>query len=133
VRIAPSRKARSLLRQDVERGERERYTVVATDQGGSEMHARLTRIQGSPEQIEGALEMAKRDVLPTLQGCDGYQGFSVGVDRSSGAMFGLSYFDSAENLRASDDAVREKREATAQQAGGSPEVAEYEIVIDDEA
>jgi hypothetical protein len=97
------------------------------------MHARLTRIQGSREQIDAAVEMAKNDVLPTLQGCDGYKGFSVGVDRSSGEMFGLSFFDSEANLRASDDAVREKREATASTAGGSPEVTEYEIVIDDEA
>ena len=97
------------------------------------MHARLTRIQGSPEQIEAAVEMAKNDVLPTLQSCDGYKGFSVGVDRSSGAMFGLSFFDSEQNLKASDGAIREKRESTAQTAGGSAEVAEYEIVIDEEA
>lgn len=97
------------------------------------MHARLTRIQGSAEQIDAAVEMAKSDVLPTLQGCTGYKGFSVGVDRSSGAMFGLSFFDSEENLRASDDAVRQKREETASAAGGKPETANFEIVIDDEA
>ena len=97
------------------------------------MHARLTQIQGSPEQVDAAVEMAKNDVLPTLQDCEGYKGFSVGVDRSSGKMFGLSFFDSAETLQASDEAIREKREATADTAGGSAEVAEYEIVIDDEA
>ena len=97
------------------------------------MHARLTQIQGSPEQIDAAVEMAKNDVLPTLQGCAGYKGFSVGVDRSSGAMIGLSFFDSEENLRASDDAIRQKREETASTAGGTAEVAHFEIVIDDEA
>ena len=97
------------------------------------MHARLTQIQGSADQIDAAVEMAKNDVLPTLQGCTGYKGFSVGVDRSSGAMFGLSFFDSEENLRASDDAVRQKREETASAAGGTAEVAHFEIVIDDEA
>jgi hypothetical protein len=45
----------------------------------------------------------------------------------------MSFFDSEENLRASDDAVRQTREATARTAGGSPEVSNYEIVIDDEA
>lgn len=97
------------------------------------MHARLTRIQGSAEQVDAAIEMAKNDVLPTLQGCTGYKGFSVGVDRSSGAMFGLSFFDSEENLRASDDAVRQKREETASTAGGTADVTHFEIVIDDEA
>jgi hypothetical protein len=97
------------------------------------MHARLTQIQGSADQIDAAVEMAKNDVLPTLQGCTGYKGFSVGVDRSSGAMFGLSFFDSEENLRASDDAIRQKREETASTAGGTAEVAHFEIVIDDEA
>ena len=97
------------------------------------MYARLTRIDGSAEQLEAAVEMARNDVLPTLRDCDGYKGFSVGVDRSSGRMFGLSFFDSEENLRASDDAVRQTREATARAAGGSPEVSNYEIVIDDEA
>ena len=97
------------------------------------MHARLTRIQGSPDQVDAAVEMAKNDVLPTLRGCTGYKGFSVGVDRSSGAMFGVSFFDSEENLRASEDAVRQKREETASAAGGTAEFALFEIVIDDEA
>ena|SRR5215210_3853457 len=97
------------------------------------MHARLTQIQGSPDQLDAGIEMARSQVLPTLQGMDGYKGFTVGVDRSSGAIFGVSFFDSAETLQASDEAIRAARESTAQAAGGTPEVAFYEIVIDDEA
>ena len=96
------------------------------------MHARLTLVKGSPEQVEAGIEMARSEVLPTLQGCDGYKGFTAGVDRSSGTIFGLSFFDSAESVHASDDVIRATREATAQAAGGSPEVSFYEIVIDDE-
>jgi hypothetical protein len=97
------------------------------------MHARVTQIQGTPDQLDTAIEMAKSQVLPTLQGLDGYKGFTVGVDRSNGKIFGLSFFESEETLRASDEAVRAVREETAQAAGGSPEVAFFEIVIDDEA
>lgn len=97
------------------------------------MHARLTQIQGAPDQLDAAIEMAKTRVLPTLQGLDGYKGFTVAVDRGSGKMFGISFFDSEETLRASDEAVRAVREETAEAAGGSPEVSFYEVVIDDEA
>jgi hypothetical protein len=97
------------------------------------MHARLTLVKGSPDRVDAGVEMARSEVLPTLQGCDGYKGFTVGVDRTSGTVFGLSFFDSEETLRASDDVVREKREATAQTAGGSPEVSFFEIVVADEA
>ena len=97
------------------------------------MHARLTLIEGSPDKVDAGIEMARSDVLPTLQGCAGYKGFTVGVDRSSGTVFGLSFFDSEDDLRASDDVIREKREATASTAGGSPKVTFFEIVIDDEA
>jgi hypothetical protein len=97
------------------------------------MHARLTRVDGSPEQIDAAIEMARNEVLPTLQGCAGYKGFTLGADRTGGKLFGVSFFDSAETLQASDDAVRQARDNTAQTAGGSAEVAFYEIVIDDEA
>ena len=97
------------------------------------MHARLTRVDGSPEQIDAAIEMARNDVMPTLQACAGYKGFTLGADRAGGKLFGISFFDSEENLRASEDAVRQARESTARAAGGSPDVTFYEIGVDDEA
>ena len=97
------------------------------------MHARLTRVDGSPDQIDAAIEMARNDVMPTLRACAGYKGFTLGADREGVKLFGISFFDSEENLRASEDAVRQARESTARAAGGSPDVSFYEIVVDDEA
>ena len=97
------------------------------------MHARLTQIDGSPDKLDEGIAMARSQVLPKLQGLDGYKGFTVGVDRSSGHIFGVSFFDSEEAVRASEDVIRGDREATAEVAGGTPQVSYYEIVIDDEA
>jgi hypothetical protein len=100
---------------------------------GGTMHARLTLVEGTPEQLDAGVEMARSDVLPALQGCAGYKGFTLGVDRSSGKIFGVSFFDSEDSLRASEETIRAKRDATASAAGGSAEFAVYEVLIDDEA
>ena len=99
------------------------------------MHGRLTMFEGTPAQADAAVDMAESEVLPILRGCDGYKGFTVGVDRESGKFFGLSFWSDAEALRASEAAVRASREQTAQTAGSTqpPDVRAYEIVIDDES
>jgi hypothetical protein len=98
------------------------------------MHARITHINGSPDQIDGAVDVAKATVLPALQGCEGYKGFTVCVDHGTGKLVGISFFDTLENLEASAEAVRSSRDEAAQAAGADTiEFAHYEVVIDDEA
>lgn len=98
------------------------------------MHARLVTIQGDPSKVDDAVDRVRSDVMPVLQGVDGFKGFTLMVDRESGTMVGTSYFESREALHASEQAVRGSRNAAAQAAGApDPDVRFFEVVIDTQA
>ena len=98
------------------------------------MHARITTIQGDPDRIDNAVQQARDEVLPILKEQDGWKGFTVLADRSSGKLVGISFFDSEETVRASDSAVADSRSRVAETGGGSaPQVDFMEVVIDEMA
>jgi heme-degrading monooxygenase HmoA len=96
------------------------------------MHARMTVIEGSPEQIERVAGSVEDDVLPTLRQQNGFTGFTVMGDRSSGRVIALSYWSSESDMQASEEAVRGSRERAAEAvgAGGGPRVEHYAVLID---
>jgi heme-degrading monooxygenase HmoA len=97
------------------------------------MHVRITTIEGDPGRVDDAIQRARDEVLPLLRDLDGYKGFTVMVDRSSGKMVGASWFESEETLAASDRAVAASRDNVAQAGGAAgPKVEFFEVVIDDE-
>lgn len=97
------------------------------------MHARFTWVQGDAAKIDDTVEQIKRDVVPVIQGADGFKGFTLHVDRSSGQIVGVSYWESEEAMKANEAAVREAREAAANALGGEPRVSHFEVVVDTEA
>lgn len=98
------------------------------------MHSRFTWIQGDASKVDDAVEQVKRDVLPVLEQADGFKGFTLHVDRSSGSMVGLSYWESEEAMQASEEAVRAGREEAARTVGGDPpRVSRFEVVLDTQA
>jgi heme-degrading monooxygenase HmoA len=106
-------------------------TVEPTDEEGA-MHARMTTIQGQPDSVDDAIEQVKSGVLPVLDQQDGFKGFTVIVDRSSGKMIGTSYWESREAMEASEEAVQESRADAARSGGASsePSVEHFEVVVD---
>lgn len=98
------------------------------------MHARLTTLQGAPDRVDAAVAKVREDVLPVLRGQDGWKGFTVLADRSSGRLLGISFWDSEETMLASEAAVAGSRERAAEAGGAEdPEVAHFEVVVDETA
>ena len=98
------------------------------------MHARITTIEGDPDRIDGAVQQVRDEVLPILKEQDGWKGFTVLADRSSGKMVGISFFESEEAVRASDAAVADSRNRAAEASGASaPSIDYMEVVIDEMA
>lgn len=95
------------------------------------MHARHVTVIGSPDKVDEAIRSVREQVLPVLQGCDGFKGQLLLVDRDKGEAIGISLWDSEENMNASEDKVRQARQATADQvdAGAAPEVRLYELPL----
>ena len=96
------------------------------------MHARVTTIQGQADRIDEVVGGIEANVLPVLQEQEGFKGFTVHVDRSSGKVVGISYWESEQAMQASEDAVRAPREQAAEQAGasGGASVEHFEVAID---
>jgi heme-degrading monooxygenase HmoA len=95
------------------------------------MHDRTTIVDGDPGRIDDVLRQIESEVLPVLKEQDGFKGFTVHVNRSSGKVVGTSYWESQDSMQASEEAVRGPREEAAQRGGASsPTVEHFEVAID---
>ena len=94
------------------------------------MHARLNRLEGSPDRYDDTVRRTEEVIVPLLRGIDGFQGFTVLGDRESGTFIAISFWESEEALRASEEAVGQPRKDAADAAGAAdPIVERYEVVI----
>ncbi len=96
------------------------------------MHARIGRISFSPDKADEVTSHVQANVVPKYEDTDGFKGFTLIADRSSGKAIGTSYWESEEAMKASEEAVKDSRKAAADAGGasGEPQVERYEVVID---
>lgn len=94
------------------------------------MHARVTRLEGSAELLDDVTRQFEERTVPVLQGLDGFEGYVLMGDRASGLAMAITYWASAEDLQASEEAVSPEREraAEAAQATSGPVIERYEVV-----
>ncbi len=93
------------------------------------MHARVTRLEGTPDKIEDGIAMINDQVIPTAKGLNGFVGAYFLADRATGKMLGITLWDSEEHLRQSEEAAQQLRQTAAQQSGGTVQSVErYEVV-----
>ena len=96
------------------------------------MWARLSRFAGLPvERIEQTVRQFEAEELPGLEQQPGFAGVTLAVDWKGGRAAAITYWDSEEDLKASDklaDQAREKAQRTAQ-VSREPIVDRYEVVL----
>src|ERR1041384_7749644 len=66
------------------------------------MFLRMTKIEGTPEQIESPLAHYQEQVVPRVRNLPGFVGAGVHVDRLTGTRLGLSMWETEEALRGSE-------------------------------
>lgn len=95
------------------------------------MHARVTTLQGQPDRADDVAAQLQRDDVPGFEQLDGFKGMTLMVDRGSGKMMALTFWESEDALRASEEAVKDARSRAAEQGGaGEPQVERYEVLFD---
>jgi heme-degrading monooxygenase HmoA len=96
------------------------------------MHARVTTLQLDPSKIDDAAAGLEQNDIPMFKGLDGFKGFTLIADRSSGKAIGTSYWESEEAMKASEEAVKDARAKAAETGGASaePQVERFEVVLD---
>jgi heme-degrading monooxygenase HmoA len=96
------------------------------------MHARISTLQMEPSRIDDAVSRLKEEVVPDLEQTDGYKGFTLMVDRQSGKAVGVSFWESEDAMRGSEEKGQAARQQAAEAGGasGEPEVERFEVAID---
>jgi heme-degrading monooxygenase HmoA len=70
-------------------------------------------------------------IVPKYEDCEGFKGFTLLLDRSSGQGIGISFWENEEAMRATDELGDQARKGAAEAGSGSDEgVSHFEVAID---
>ena len=58
------------------------------------MHARMSTLEGSPDELDEGLRDVKERALPVLQQQDGFKGFIALGNRQSDELIGITFWES---------------------------------------
>jgi len=94
------------------------------------MFARVTTLEGPPEQIDEALRQVRERVLPRIRQYDGYNGFIALGDRQAGRVLGLTLWRSEQALRSTEEEANRLRRETSETVGQAiASVESYEVPL----
>jgi heme-degrading monooxygenase HmoA len=81
------------------------------------VYARVSVFEGSPDQLDEMLRQAREVVLPQAKQDEGFKGLIALGDRQSGRTLGITFWESEEAMRASEQDANRLRSESAK-AGG---------------
>jgi heme-degrading monooxygenase HmoA len=92
------------------------------------MHARMSILEGPPDQVDEGLRYVREQVLPLMQQQDGFKGFIALGDRQSGKVIGVSFWESEQAMQASEELGDRTRSESAEAVGAAVAgVERYEV------
>jgi heme-degrading monooxygenase HmoA len=92
--------------------------------------ARVTTVQVPPDKLDDSLRYVREQVLPTVQGLDGFKGMYQLVDRTAGRVLGITLWETQEALQNSAPVAQRLRSGAQDRgASGMPTADEYEVTI----
>ena len=92
------------------------------------MYARVSVLEGPPEQVDEGVRQAKEVVLPRGRQIEGFKGMIALADRQSGKTLGITFWESEEAMRTSEEEANRLREESAEAGGATiAGVERYEV------
>jgi heme-degrading monooxygenase HmoA len=96
------------------------------------MFARVNTLEGTPDRVDDGIRDVRERVIPAVEQMQGYRGFLLMVDRSTGKAIGVTFWESEDAMRASEEEAEQVRKPSAAAGGGEVvNVERYEIVHHD--
>jgi heme-degrading monooxygenase HmoA len=90
--------------------------------------ARVGTFEGSPAPTDQLLSQVREEILPQAKQIEGFKGMIALGDRHSGKTIGITFWESEEAMRASEEATNRLREESAEAGGDSiAGVERYEV------
>jgi heme-degrading monooxygenase HmoA len=92
----------------------------------------VTTLDGSPDRLDGMVQQLEERDIPTFHEMDGFRGMTVFADRSSGKALAITYWDTEDQMKDSEEKVLDARRRAAEAAGhsGEPQVERLEVLLD---
>jgi len=98
------------------------------------MYVRVTRVQSPPDAIEKGIAYFKETVVPAVKAAPGNAGAVLLVNRKTGAGVGITMWETAQALNASEQlGITSRTQSAAAMGGAIVNVERYEQVIQDRA
>lgn len=95
------------------------------------MHARVNTIQMDPSKVDDAVAALEGGGLDQIKENDGFKGMTLLADRGSGKSYAITFWESEDALRASEEKVKEARRQAVEAGGaGDPQIEVLEVVLD---
>src|SRR5947199_9653906 len=69
---------------------------------GAAMHARTGRVSFSPDKADEMVSHVRDTIVPNYESSEGFKGFTLLLDRSSGQGIGISFWTSEETRKEQD-------------------------------
>jgi len=95
------------------------------------VHARVSTLQGSTDQIDEGIDRIRETTVPVVKEIDGFKGILSLVDRQTGKGLTVTLWESEEALQASEEEANRLRREAAGNLGatGEPIVERYEVAL----
>ena len=95
------------------------------------MHARVTTLQMDASALDRVTAQLESEDIPTFKDLDGFKGMTVLGDRQSGKAIAVTFWESEDAMRESEEAVKGARQRAADTGGaGEPQVERFEVLLD---
>ena len=110
----------------------ETYEVVIDDIAAAAGAARVSTLAGSPDDIDKGIAFINDTIVPEASEVSGWQGILTLADRGTGKMKTITFWESAELLRASEARGEELRAQAAEaMATTISSVERYEVALNE--
>jgi hypothetical protein len=102
--------------------------VGSVGKGGKAVHARVSILEGSPEQIDEGLRYLREEILPSGKDDPGFKGLIALGDRQSGKTLSITLWKSEVAMRATEQDANQLRSTWAEARGQQiASVESYEV------
>jgi heme-degrading monooxygenase HmoA len=96
------------------------------------MFGRVTRLEGSPEQMAAGEDYVKGTILPAARQLDGFRGVLSLTDREGGKGLTITFWETEEAMRASEERANQLRDEAAQALSATVAgVERYEVTVNE--
>ena len=95
------------------------------------MHARVTTLDMDPSKVDEVRDRLEGEDVPEFKKLDGFKGMTLLTDRQTGKTIAVTFWESEDALRQSEEAVKDARRRAAESgSAGEPQVERFEVILD---